>query len=321
VTEGARAVFLLPAWSELGRQSLTPEIARALGQGDALADGDAGRVAQSQRQFVSVPNHWAPAAWCRQLDRGDASGAAWLRVDPAHVRPDMNGVRLLGVGERLGLAQDDVDALLPALRPLFGDSGFELDAPTPSRWYLRLRPETRLPSFSEPDTALGEDLFEHQPDGADARRWRALLNEVQVVLHNHDWNQRRRERGLVPINALWLWGGGVLPTSVACDFDLVNSDDEVLRAIAHCAGVESRSLATSFVAATGRTLHDLRRYRDLATLQRDWLRPALAAVRSGQLKTLELDAADGLRRSLASAHRWRFWRRPWSPPRTADAAP
>jgi hypothetical protein len=72
--------------------------------------------------------------------------------------------------------------LLPALRPLFGDAGFSLDAPHPSRWYLRVPRDSRLPEFATPEEVLGEDLFAHLPQGDLGRRWRALLTEA-----DHHW--------------------------------------------------------------------------------------------------------------------------------------
>lgn len=310
----ARAVFLLPPWSSFGRQGVSPELAKALGRADALAPGQSGDDAQLLRHFTATPAQWAPAALTRQADAGDAAGAAWLRADPAHVRPDINGARLLGIGERLSLSQDDVDALLPALRPVFGDSGFALDAPTPARWYLRLLREAKFPRFSAPDEALGEDLFEHQPDGPEGRRWRALLNEVQIVLHNHPWNARRAERGLVPINALWVWGGGVLPDTVSSALSSACSDDDLVRALATVAGGAATRLPSAFEIGADAALYDLRRTRDLAALQRDWLMPALRALADGTLTTLDIDAADGMRLRLARGQRWRFWRGAWVPP-------
>ena len=134
---------------------LLPERARlpgplpaAVGKRLARADwqaGQAGSPAQLRRHFRLVPDHWPVASLTRLVDAGDTAGGPggnladiWLRADPAHVAPDMNGARLLGWGETLGVDQDDVQALLPALRPLFGDAGFQLDAPHPARWYLRL---------------------------------------------------------------------------------------------------------------------------------------------------------------------------------------
>lgn len=310
----SRALFLLPAWSTFGRQSLTVDVAKAFGRADRADAGAVGGEAQLRRHFSTLPAHWAPAALTRQADAADAAGSAWLRADPAHVRPDINGARLLGLGERLSLSQDDVDALLPALKPVFGDSGFALDAPVPARWYLRLPREAKLPAFSAPDDALGEDLFEHQPEGQEGRRWRALLNEVQIVLHNHPWNARRAERGLVPVNALWVWGGGVLPDAVSSAMSSARSDDDLVRALATVAGGTATRLPQAFEVGADAALYDLRRMRDLAALQRDWLMPALRALADGTLSTLDIDAADGMRLRLARGQRWRFWRGAWTPP-------
>lgn len=318
----SRVIFLLPAWSVFGRQGLSPDLAKALGRADVLARGEPGSEpgaeAQAKRHFMITPTHWAPAALTRQADVGDAAGAAWLRADPAHVRPEMNGARLLGIGDRLSLSQADVDALLPALKPVFGDAGFTLDAATPSRWYLRLSREAKWPRFSAPDDALGEDLFEHQPDGPEGRRWRALLNEVQIVLHNHPWNAERAARGMVQVNALWVWGGGVMPDRVTSTLESAYSDDDVIQALMKVAGGIANTLPNDFAggsASAGEAaLFDLRRIRDLAALQRDWLLPALQGMRSGRIRTLIFDAADGVQLRLSAGQGWRFWRRAWSMP-------
>lgn len=314
-------ILLLPAWSVFGRQALSSELAAAFGRADVVPAGEAGIEAQLSRIFSIVPARWSAAALTRQAEVGDAVGAAWLRADPAHVRPDINGARLLGIGERLGLDDADVEALLPALKPVFGDAGFELDAPSPAHWYLRLPRESKLPAFSAPDDAIGADLFEHQPEGPEGRRWRALLNEAQIVLHNHPWNARRAERGLVPVNSLWLWGGGVLPTTVRGDVARCASDDDLACSLVRLAGGDAGRLPASFADAAltdGCTLFDLRRTRDLTALQRDWLLPVLRAVGEDRYTSATIDTADGGRIMLRNGQRWRFWRRPWSMPVAMD---
>src|SRR3546814_5746969 len=93
--------------------------------------------------------------------------------------------------------EEDRTLFLPALRPLFGDAGFPIDAPHPSRWYLRLPPGAKLPAFAAPDDALGADLFDHLAEGSEGRRWRVLLGEAQVVLHNHPRNAGQSGRAHV----------------------------------------------------------------------------------------------------------------------------
>src|SRR5690606_36635745 len=150
----ARATFLLPAGERLGSQRVGDDVARALGRADRAAGGRDGRRAQLRRHFHLTPDHWPMAALVRQMDAGDAAGSAWLRADPSYVRPDINGARLLAIGASLALDDEDRAAFLPALRPLFGDAGFPIDAPHPSRWYLRLPQGAKVPPFAEPDDAL-----------------------------------------------------------------------------------------------------------------------------------------------------------------------
>jgi hypothetical protein len=292
----ATATLLLPARARFAGQALPASAARVLGRADRLPQGDAGERAQLLRHFDLLPRGWPVAALTRQADAGDAMGSAWLRADPAYVRPDLNGARLLAIGEGLRLEQADADAFLPALRPLFGDAGVLLDAPAPARWYLRMPREATFPAFAEPGEALGADLFEHLPEGAEGRRWRALLSEAQVVLHNHPRNAERAARGLPPVNSLWFWGGGVLPDRVRSPHGQVRTHDPVLQALA----------AASKAEGEGSVLID---YRALATFDAGFLGWLDAAAR-GDVERLVIDFADGSRLAVEPRQRWRFWRRP-----------
>jgi hypothetical protein len=132
----------------------------------------AGRTRAADRHFTVAAPQWPVAALTRQRDVGDAAGASWLRADPACMVPDMHGARMMAYGETLRPTLADCLALLPVLQPLFADAGFVLDAPDPSRWYLRLPIDLALPDFDSPDEVLGDDLFSHLPEGEGGRRWR-----------------------------------------------------------------------------------------------------------------------------------------------------
>ncbi|MHC9086219.1 phosphoglycerate mutase [Luteimonas sp. RIT-PG2_3] len=304
-----QVTLLLPAMRRLGGQRLSVASARWLGRGSLAGPLEPGRQAQLRRQFQLHPGHWAVAALTRLDDRGDAAGDTWVRADPCHVRPDLNGARLLAIGDGLALAQADADALLPALEPLFADVGWHIDAGSPGRWYLRLPPGTALPDFMEPDDALGTDLIDHMIEGPQGRQWRALLSEAQVVLHNHPWNEARARAGKPPINSLWFWGGGRLPERVEAACEAFHSNDEVALALAAAAGVAA-ILPERFVPSTHRQAFDLVAVRDLARLEGDWLVPAFDALREGRLQQLCLDGEDGVSRVLRRGDRWRVWRRP-----------
>ncbi|NZA25728.1 phosphoglycerate mutase [Luteimonas sp. SJ-92] len=310
MTAAPSAIFLLPAAAAFGAQRLERACAQALGRADRPPAGEAGGQAQLLRHFEVLPRRLPFAALTRQADAGDAAGHAWLRADPAHVRPDINGARLLACGEALALEAAEAAALLRPLKPLFGDAGFPIDAPTPSRWYLRLPPQAQLPRFAPPSEALGADLFEHLAEGAEGRRWRALLNEAQIVLHNHPLNAARAARGRAMVNSLWFWGGGVLPDRVASGLSAVGSDDESLCALATAAGVPAGPGDAEFAAPAADALFDLRALRDLRQFAQAWLTPAFAALGRGELAALQLDLEDGQGYRFARGQRWRFWRRP-----------
>ena len=309
----AVATLLFPARDRFGGQALPEAIARAVGRGDALAPGAAGAKAQLLRHFDLVPRGWPAAALTRSQDASDAASAQWLRADPAWVRPDINGARLFAIGDGMQLGPDDADALLPSLRTLFGDAGFPIDAPVPSRWYLRLPTGARLPDFPAPEDALGADLFEalvgiDPAQDAARRRWRSLLTEAQVILHNHPWNGKRSERGLPPVNSLWFWGGGSLPAAVTTTCARVRSDDVLVRALAARSGIDVQAKGRGFDTPTDDLLVDLRDARDLAQVSAQWLGPALAALRGGGLEELRLDFGDGAGCALRRRHWWRVWR-------------
>lgn len=306
----ATATLLLPPRIRLAGQPLPEPVARALGRADRTPVCESGVRAQLLRHFTLLPRSWPMAALTRQQDAGDATLAAWLRADPVYVRPDINGARLLAYGEALQLTQADADALLPPLRPLFGDTGFPIDAPTPSRWYLRLPREAKLPSFAEPADVLGADLFEHLPEGPEGRRWRALLSEAQVVLHNHPHNAARIAAGKPPVNSLWFWGGGILPDHVTSAHALILSDDATVLALAAAAKTPTAALPSRYALTTVDALIDLRAARDVNSLANGWLAPAIDAVRRGELKCLRLDCEDGSGFVLERGQRWCFWRKP-----------
>ncbi len=208
------------------------------------------------------------------------------------------------------LTQGDVDALLPALQPLFADAGFSIDAPEPSTWYVRLPHQATLPEFAEPAEALGADLFEYLPRQDGTRHWSALLSEAQVVLHNHPWNARRIAAGKPPVNSLWFWGGGALPDLVTARVGAVETGDSLLRALAMASSTHVSALPTAWVAPNCDMLVDLKSIRDVEILANNWLMPAIVSLHRRQSREVHLDFSDGTGYRLTRQHNWRFWRKP-----------
>jgi hypothetical protein len=188
---------------------------------------------------------------------------------------------------------------------VFDEAGMQLEISTPDHWHLRLPGDTPLPGFAAPEQALGEDLAHHLPQGADGRRWRVLLNDVQVLLHQHPLNARRQARGQLPVNSLWLWGGGRLPDALSGNAPGVVSDDLLLRALAARAGIVQQSRTADAVAGGGTgwliDLQDLPAH-EIASRWGSVLLPLLGR------QSVVLHFASGERWRHKPFHRWRFWR-------------
>lgn len=310
--------FLLPRPRVFGAQRWDAVLMKRLGQGD-VHHVAAGRMAQLARHF-QLPGDaatWPLAALSRQAQAGDAGDALWLRADPAWMVVDINGVRLLGVGEHLQLTQAEADALAATLTSLFAENGLFFDWPTPAAAWLRLSSESSiesLPQFADPADALGDDVFEHTDTRAQARQWRMLAGEIQMLLHGHPVNQARQARGLPPVNALWFWGAGVLPQeALTTRHALTYAEDSRIMTLAKITGT-AQLMPQQFAIPKGDALFDFSHLRDAKALQEAWLMPALAALKHGQIASLALDSEEGCRLQFTRGQGLRFWRKSWAWP-------
>ncbi|HZX70038.1 MAG TPA: phosphoglycerate mutase [Rhodanobacter sp.] len=288
------------------RQTFDPDhpLLERLRRADRLGDGATGYLEGLGEFFTGVDAQLPAAAITREFLVGDAADTCWLSADPAWVRADMTGARLLACGQ-LQLDMAEARALAEPLQPVFAEAGMQLLVSTPDRWHVQLPADLALPKFDPPEQAMGEDLSQHLPPGAEGRQWRILLNDIQVLLHQHPLNAQRRARGLAPVNSLWLWGGGRLPKPMRGSLDGAVSDDLLLRALAARADVVqlARTARTVSSAVPG-WLVDL---QDLpaAEIASTWWASLLPLF---ERHPLHVHFGSGERWLYRPWHRWRFWR-------------
>ncbi|GLQ87182.1 phosphoglycerate mutase [Dyella flagellata] len=289
----------LPAWQRFDRSH---PLRVLLQRADRLPAGAVGYLGGLAAHF-QCDGGMAVAALTRDYLTGDAADACWLSADPAWVQPDLTGARLMACGQ-LPLSMEEAEQLAEPLRAMFADEGMRLDVTSAHHWHLRLPAQTDLPEFAAPEAALGEDLYEHLPEGAQARRWRVLFNEAQVLLHQHPLNARRRERGLPPVNSLWFWGGGALPSRVATSLRGVIGEDLLLLALAKRAGIPAQR-HTRLDAAQAGWLIDLED-QSADAIATEWWPGLLRLCKRGPV---QFTFASGERFVHRPWHRLRFWRR------------
>ena len=301
----ADLTLLLPPLSRVVEQAPSCELAFWTARGDRLADASAGRDAMLREAFEFIGTTIPFAALTRSLDSADAAGTLWLRADPAWVVADAVTLRLLACGN-MDLSPAESGELARSLKPLLGDAGFLLEATTPSRWYLRCPSGAKLPAFSPPQAALGDDVARHLPEGDAGRRWQHLLNEAQVILHNHPLNAERTRRGLPPVNSLWFWGAGTLPEWVRTAASTVVSADEIVLALARLAKIPVvDSLALDAAAEDSHIVLDA----DASAAPEGTWQSIQQAMTQRVIGELRLSFASGERYRYRHGHRWRFWRK------------
>ncbi|MFN3397676.1 MAG: phosphoglycerate mutase [Sulfurimicrobium sp.] len=249
----------------------------------------------------------------------------WLRADPVHLDVERDQL-VLSEASTFPLAQDEADALSATLNQHFGADGLHFVAPRAQRWYLRL---ARPPALATHGLyqAAGRAIRPLLPTGDEAMRWRALLNEAQMLLFEHPVNVAREARGIAPVNSVWLSGGGVLPQDLRQPFDQVWAGDALARGLAQAARIPGKNLPEDAAAwlkqaTPGKHLLVLDALRaaacygepdvwrkQLARLEEAWFAPLKQTLQRGAI-TLTLHAptpVGTLSFTLSRSKLWKLW--------------
>ena len=265
-----------------------------------------------------------PSAPFALLGEGEAPGdACWAHAEPVSLRADRDRL-LLADSSLLKIQTEEATAICATINAHFGEE-LELRIAAPDRWYARLA----SPPSGE-TTPLSRVAGGQVEPGRGAMGWHALMNEMQMLLHEHPVNEVREARFDAPINGVWLWGAGRL-AMVNTRFASVAASRPLARGLARHAGIASHSMPDSAVSwMTGASdagvhvcvhdalLHTLNQgdtaawVDALTRLDRDWAAPLLAALGAGRIGMLTLSL--GGSRSLLSVELIRqdlrrFWRR------------
>jgi len=293
-----------PGWSGLARRAVVTDEDPTRSPPPA----EPGHLRWLRGRLELLPDH-APAA-CAALADG-RRGTHW-RLDPVHLHVGRDHL-VLADPARLALAPEEADALARAIAPLFDAEALRLHDGDP-RWYLTETDAGRpLRLRTHPLAgAIGRNIDAWLPAGDDARRWRRLVNEVQMTWFAHPVNAQREARGLPPVNSLWIEGrvpappagaplpatwqaAGALAAGASCVSDghgVLQRDDTLLAA--QLAG-DPQAWSEAWEAL------DLSVFGPIARREDPW-RDGATLVLAGDAgwRTINVPPRAG----------WRFWRRP-----------
>jgi hypothetical protein len=243
-----------------------------------------------------------------------------------HLRLEQTRLSLIP-GKWCGISRDEADAYAAALNRHFEGRHVFL-AVRPDQWCLRAGVDAALESASPLELA-GGDIDESLPGEPGSTEWNALLNEIQMALHEHPANTEREARGAPPVNSVWLWGAGRRPENAHGPWHSLTSDDALAAGLAQLAGIRHRALPASAgewldrAPEEGRHLIVLDALRAilvlggtgehadrLAALEARWFAPLLEALRSHRIGMVTVHAPDsGHSYETIRGDLRRFWRR------------
>ena len=259
---------------------------------------------------------------------GAPGTASWMRADPVHLRLHGDAMALVP-SAAFAIAREEAEALCETLGRHFAGA-LDLYPLRPERWCARLEADMAVATES-PLAVAGSDLDSQLAAGPDTRSWHALLNELQMLLHDHPVNRARAERGAPAVNSLWLWGAGALPPAARGPWQSVTAEEPVALGLARLAGMRHRTLPRAADEWLARAPDDAKHllvldalraacalgeaevFREgLLALESRWFAPLLEALRDGRLGMVTLRVPDGAQALSFETIRGdlrRFWRR------------
>ena len=240
----------------------------------------------------------------------------WLHAEPVHFAAGLDRLSFLTLTDEARVSDAERRVLFDQLVPTFASGDFVLHASGPE-WFLRSAQPLQVVT-STPDAAATNDLQSVMPRGPDAPALRRLMTELQMLLHEHPVNEARARRGLPAINAVWLWGSGVLTEmSVSASLPVAFGNSSFLSGLYESCGSTIAELPKSAdqllqrIAGAPRAIVVVPE-ADFDQFDSRWLVPLSAALSSGRLSRLDLILdewhIDTRRRDLR-----RFWRRALPP--------
>lgn len=243
-----------------------------------------------------------------------------MRADPVHFKAEMDHAVLLDQ-HRLAIYPEEAKSLVASFNQHFKDDGLRLEFSEASRWYLHFSQNLKLQTTSL-SQAIARNVHNFLPQGEDARRWRQILNEAQMLFYAHEVNQRREAAGQLSINSLWLWGeGDDLHTPATQPIDWIMANEPLVCGLAQHLHIPLQPLLADFSHLSGDGLMVLDHiaaaasYGDVAAwldeleiFSQQWLPVLMASLKAGQFSEIVLQTDVGKAFYMQPRSCYKFWR-------------
>jgi len=267
------------------------------------------------QQFgLSSEGDFPIAALSASVDGLDVGDAYWLRADPVHFQMQRDCFSLSEPAP-LSLKSEHATLMIASLNQHFAEDGLVFCMGQSGAWYLRADKVAHI-TTTLPRIAMDKNVHHFMPQGPDSSKWKAILNEVQMLLHDHQANQAREVGGELAVNSVWLSGAGVMPSfeSLPHDMDLIIADDVLNLGAAKWANIPKKTVPKSLDEVLQMNVQHVRLALPQAgNLNVTWFEPLFSALKNKQIEQLTLNLGF-YEKTLVAVIRpldtYKFWRKP-----------
>jgi hypothetical protein len=233
-----------------------------------------------------------------------ASESFCLLAQPVYLQLQRDS---FGLSEVVKPSSAEYEKLTVEFNEHFNEDGITfIKSQTQQYWFVSFEFPMSVSTYPL-QTAIHQNINALQPYGKDAKQLLKVMNQVQMLLHEHPINIVRSEQDEVTINSLWLSGEGTLPLGVATSTEFVGAGsllNGVMTVTDKTPYANLESLLNSTVNQT------IAIYEDIHSIE--WGK-IYQAVKQRKIKQLEINLPienSTLHLSMTSWDCWKFWRKP-----------
>ncbi len=245
-----------------------------------------------------------------------------MLVCPVCLQPDRSGLVLVAAEDLVVSAEEAAD-VIASINQHFQTEPWHLVMCDAQTWWVQSQRNYHVQTTSLND-ALSRDVASLLATGPDSRYWRAMQNEMQMLLHDHPVNLAREAQGRLPINGIWLWGSGVAPSRCAVRWRHIVGKDMVTQALsvfcnsalhghnhfAHVLTLGESVLVVDTRCHQALEQRDAERWQaEVERINVDYIKPLLQWLRQDKRHQLLLLDDTGRRFRLSHTDLRKWWRR------------
>jgi len=266
---------------------------------------------------------WPSAPFALLGEGGNPGEDYWVHAEPVHLEADRDRV-LLADSSVLSVSMEEAQSLAETVNRHFSEQLY-VEPASADRWYAKLASPP-----AQATVPLADVLGRSIEPGSASIGWHAIMNEIQMLLHEHPVNQAREVRGAPTINGMWLWGGGRLAPAKAPPLRAVLSRHPLALGLASHASVrasyppddvkrwlesgEPDGVHLAVLVPLVEPVHqrDVKRWTlEVQALERRWFTPLCEALRKNRIGMVSLHlSGDGqiLNTETTRSDLRHFWR-------------